>query len=700
MMGAALQKPTLARSLTTLPVVMFAALFLRLGGVGATWLPSVVSLAGLALLALVLTVLVVNGRSLGTGIRTDWRGLLARHGFVAGLLLLALLALAVRLASIGTDLGHVPLDIDEHRLASNVKQFFVRGEIGHRTVEHYPGVLFWALTGTSLLLYLQGLMEGTLHSIRGMPVESFVLAGRLVSTVIASATVVVVGLIGRQMSGSVAGLVAAALIAISPLSVQTTTVLRNDPAQVLLVCAAIHAALASCSTDRRLWPVLAGVFGGAATAVKYTSVFILLPTVAAALMRGSLQARVGRAALVMVAFVLTVATTNHFLWWDFPNFVEQLSDQITITGPGHWAAIPNPPAFHAEVLAQLGVGWALLILAAGYGVYGLATGQRHAWVFWLFPLLYSWFTTKRPSQFPRWVFPLLPFVAVAGAAALVWVLSALRGARPLTRRRAAAMPATAVLTLVGIAVLSQPAWMGLVTASRRTATSTHSLAEQWLRQRPARDRVLLGDGWLDLTGSTLKIRRVTDLDATLRGSVYQLAASDWVVVPEPFFKNPGLKRLMFATRVSADYRRPGGNQGYDFEIYASPRLPPEGGPIEIRLDDVAADPFLAEWDAPGASHSGRPLPARGASLFLPPRQRETATVTVEVSGASPAGADPGFTMTDDAGAIALTDTATSEPSRRALRGVAQLAPGGRATELRLAPADRSRRVRVLRVLVD
>ena len=56
-------------------------------------------------------------------------------------------------------------------------------------------------------------------------------------------------------------------MAIAPLSVNTTTAMRNDPAQVLLVCAAIHAALVASTTDRRLWPVLAGVFGGAATAV-------------------------------------------------------------------------------------------------------------------------------------------------------------------------------------------------------------------------------------------------------------------------------------------------------------------------------------------------------------------------------------------------------------------------------------------------
>jgi len=688
----------LARSLTALPIVLFAALFLRLGGTGVTWLPSAVSLMALALAALALRLLVTHWSSLATSITDDWRGLLARYGFFAGLALLAVLAVVIRLPSIGADLGHQPLDIDEHRLAANVKQFFVKGEIGHRTVEHYPGFFFWMLTGTSLLMYLHGLMAGTLHSIREMPVESFVLAGRLTNTLVASATVVVTGLIGRQMSGTAAGLIAAGILASAPLSVETMTAMRNDPAQALFVCAAIHAALAASSADRRVWPVLAGLFSGTATAIKYTSVFALLPAIVAALLRGSASARATRVGLVLLGFVLAVATTNHFLWWDFPNFIRQLSDQVAITGPGHWGALENPAAFHTEILVRFGVGWALLILAAGYGVYGLATGRKDAWVFWLFPLLYSWFTTKRPSQFPRWVFPLLPFVAVAGAAALAWIASSVRA---WTRRPSGpALRATALVLLV-VAVVGQPLWVGLVTLTRRLTPPTQHLVERWLRERPVGDRVLLGEHWLDLTGSRLIVRRVPDLGAALQGGLYSLAANDWVVVPEPFFQNAGLKRLMFVRRVSADQRSLGGNIGYDFEIYATPKLPPSTGRVEIRLGDAEADPFLGpEWESPAVGQPGRPLPAKGASLYLPPRSGDAARITVDVAGTNlPAGTSP-ISVTDAAGPIVLGEVPTSESSGRSSTGVVRLAPGGRATELRLAPADPARRVRVARLVVD
>ena len=88
-----------------------------------------------------------------------------------------------------------------------------------------------------------------------------------------------------------------------------------------------------------------------------------------------------------------------------------------------------------SVLDRFGAGWPLLWLAAGFTVVALCVGRARDLTFLSFPLLYLWFMTKRPSQFPRWVFPLVPFVAVAGVGALSALLQfasrALgRGVRP------------------------------------------------------------------------------------------------------------------------------------------------------------------------------------------------------------------------------------------------------------------------------
>ena len=662
-------------------------MFLRLGGL-APALPDAPVLAA-ALVAVLGVRVVLEQHAAGTLPETTV--LADRWGFTVTVALIVLSGTVIRMASIGADLGHQPLDIDEHRVASNVKQFFVEGEVGYHTVEHYPGVLFWLLTGSSLLVYLRGLLDGAFASVRGMPLEDFVLAGRLTSTAIAAATTAIVALLGRQLGGAGAGLLSAALFALAPLSVQTTTALRNDPAQVMFICAAVHASIASLRSDRLHWPVLAGLFAGLAAAIKYTSVFAVAAVVLAVLL-GPAPRRLSRAMAATVACVAAVLITNHFLWWDFPNFVRQLSDQVIITGPEHWGAVENPSAFHTYVLERSGIGWVALLVAAAAGIHGLVTGRRHAWVFWAFPLLYSWFTTKRPSQFPRWVFPLLPFVAVMASVGLVQLVTAVR-ARLVARGSAGWLGPAAAVALAGL-MLAQPLWSGASNASRRFTEPSHAHVERWLAGRPAGERVLLGAGWLDLSGTKVVATRVRDLGATLDGSVYRLAAYDWVIVPEPLFGRAALKALSFTERVRADHWSFGGNLGYDYEIYAPPRLPAGSGAFLLDLTVPAGEEYLGlEWDA--ADAIGRRVPPGGATLYVPPRAASGATLTLDVAG--PVN-EPALIVHDAGGQVPLPQLGAAGPQR--IQVPVRLAQGGRSTELRLSPARRNTVVRVLAVRVD
>lgn len=661
-------------------------MFLRLGGLAPS-LPQ----------APVLALALVTALAIRALLERRARGLpslpVEGHEFEVALGIVAVLALTIRLASLGADLGHQPLDIDEHRVAANVKDFFTKGEIGYHTVEHYPGILFWLLTGTSSLVYLQGLMNGTFMTVQGMSLEHFVLAGRLTSTAIGVVTTLIVALIGRQLAGPWAGVGAAMLFALAPVSIQTTTALRNDPAQVLFVCAAVHAALASCRSADRRWPLLGGLYAGLATAIKYTSLFAIAPVLLAALV-GQPRDGVRRALTAAAAFLVAVLVTNHFLWWDFPNFVRQLSDQVGITGPGHWGAVANPAAYHRMILTDHAIGWLALTVAVGYGVHGLVTGGRYAWVFWTFPLLYSWFTTKRPSQFPRWVFPLLPFVAIAAAAGLTMLVGA-------TRRRLATASSTsrwavpAASALIVLVALAQPVWKGLSASSRRFTEPTQAKIERWLASRPAGERVLLGQYWLDLKDASLAVTRVSDLGTALDGDLYKLAAYDWVVVPEPLFRRPSLKALSFTERISADHRSFGGNIGYDFEIYAPPRLPPTTGPIDIDFNRRDIEQYLgAEWGVAGPE-PGRLVPAGGATVYLPPRVRSSATATIDLAGPLN---QPVLILTDAAGLVAVPELTTPQPQQ--IRLEIRLARDGRSTELRLSPARRNTVVRILRIAID
>ena len=554
------------RVLRILAAVVASMMMLRLGGVGEAWFPSV------GVLAATLVILLVLARTNGDHWRQTVRCLEA-HRFETGLLFVVLLAVVLRLPGLSGELGHTPIDMDENRLASNVQHFFITGELQHETVEHYPGVVFWLFVAGSFIGYVKELSRGLSVRPDQLPVELFVQWARLCNVLVGAGIVAFAGSIGRRLIGEGAGLVAAVIVAIAPLSIETTTLVRNDPGMVLAVMATVYLSLVSLDSPRWRWVIAAGALAGVATAIKYSSVFAIVPAVMGAAFRGSYGHRVQRVALTLLAFVVAVAVTNHFVWSDVPTFLKQLADQVEITNRRHWAATSNPAAFYVAILDRFGTGLPLLWLAASFAVYGLCAGGARSLVFLSFPLLYIWFMTVRPAQFPRWVFPMLPFVAIGGAGTLaaIWRLPSVVSV-PASPWRAPAARAVTVIVLV--LALWFPLKAGTVSFSRRVTSPTYALVEHWLELHAApQSVVVLETGWLDLHRSPVVVRRVPDLKALLDGGIEQLAGAQWLIVPEPRFGHSTLTHLGLVQRVHASqgFR---GALGYDYEIYAVPRVPP------------------------------------------------------------------------------------------------------------------------------
>jgi 4-amino-4-deoxy-L-arabinose transferase-like glycosyltransferase len=267
-------------------------------------------------------------------------------------------------------------------------------------------------------------MTGEIRNVDQTPPELFVWAGRSMNAVLGACTVLLTGLLGRSVSGPVAGLLAAALMAVTPLSLDTSTMMRNDVGMVFFVTACALAAQMALATPRRRSILAAGVLAGCATGTKYTAVFTLLPASLAALLPSRGRQRWVYLGLCVSGFAAAVALTNHFVWVDFSNFVRQLSMDLGHVNKGHWAFVDNPGWAYVSVLAHDGAGWPLLVLAGGFVAVGLATHDRRVWVLAAFPLAYMWLMTQKPAMFPRWVYPLMPFAAVAGAAGLVCLVTA------------------------------------------------------------------------------------------------------------------------------------------------------------------------------------------------------------------------------------------------------------------------------------
>ena len=607
---------------TSIRVVVAALLLLSLLGLRPDWLPSVGALAALLVL---LHVAAAAWTSRARLTPAALREFLGRRGFEAAVLAAAAAGLGFRLFDLGLGLGHFPTDIDEQRLADSVLFFLRTGTIDHSTVEHYPGLHFWMLVASFVMTYLWGLMTGVARSLEAMPVEMFVYAGRLTNVCIETGTILLAGFLGRAVSRPAVGVTAAIVVAVSPLAVEISSQLRNEAGLAFFVLASAYLAVLALARPDRSIAAASGALAGCAAAIKYSGVFAAGPALVAAMVAPA-GTRLRMLAAIVTSAALALGVTNHFIWADLPNFIKQLATEVAMTGPGHWAAQSNPQAFYGVILGDWAVGWPLLLLAGIAAARGLASTDHRMWVLVAFPLPYVWFMAQQPAQFSRWVYPLTPFVAVAGAVGLWWLHAALGRAPGFARRPRLRL--AVVSALVGVSLL--PVLLGGARQfSRRLSPATHILAEAWLAERATRGASILSEqGWLDLDTTAFQVTRVADITRTLAEQPTMVAAHGWVVVPEPYF-GADVSRLDLAREFKADQGF-FGNRGIDVRIYVPrPLQPVEAGWVDV-ASRAAAEFVGPEWQQDDSGLAGLPVPGQGGFLFLPAPRRGEARIELDL----------------------------------------------------------------------
>lgn len=284
---------------------------------------------------------------------------------------------------------------------------------------------------------------------------TYMVMGRAISATFATATIPVVYVIGAKLAGRTAGLLSAAFLAVTVLSLRDAHFFTVDAGLVFFCCVTWLCALRVAERGDMRSIVMAGVAFGLAVLCKYSAAFLGAPLGLAFLLAPGLPTSFApglwarwmlRGILILAVAAAVFLILDPMVWLYADKFRLDLRQQVTepllgVSKPvffGNFADLTHPRLYWFSNLLWWGLGpvlevWALLGLA-----WLLTRRSRLAWVSALVPIAYFSAASNSVAPFVRYALPLMPPMAVAAG-----VLSADLLRRP--RWRSAALVATTVV---------------------------------------------------------------------------------------------------------------------------------------------------------------------------------------------------------------------------------------------------------------
>ena len=405
----------------------------------------------------------------------------------------AALATLLRLDGIGFGLPSM-YDRDEPLFVMNGIRLLKEATLNPRWFGHPATTTFYALAIVDLLVIGFGFVAGWWRDAAGFAASVYAdpgiifLANRWFIAACGVIGVLATFVIGRRLVDTRTGAIAALLLALCPLHVEYSQIIRTDVQASAIMLLAVHFTLRMLDHGRRRDLVLAAMMVGFACATKWPAALIgIAPFAACFMLPGMTRSEQWRRALAVFGIaVLTLFVTSPFLLIDHQKVIanvlsEARPEHLGATGGSVWfnlgwyIAGPLERAFGAFGLVLAAMG---MVLAAGRYPRARVTILLGAVVFFVL-------IATRSLVWPRWAVPLLPFIALVVAIAVREVAGVLRG-------RLAPLLATGALTLA----VALPMLATTRADAVERANDTRGLAVGWVRANVPRDRSIVLEGLL------------------------------------------------------------------------------------------------------------------------------------------------------------------------------------------------------------
>lgn len=303
-----------------------------------------------------------------------------------------------------------------------------------------------------------------------------ILPGRVMIALCGVLTVALTARLGERLFDRRTGLVAAAFLAIDPVHILWSQVIRSDIMASIFLILCLLATLEVAREGKRRDTLLAGLWLGLAVATKWPFAAAGLGMAGAVMMRiindGSERDRELRRFLLFGSAALaTLVIVSPFLLIDYPTVLRNLAGEVR---PYHLGATGGSPLWN--------LGWYLANpLRKGLGLAGLALtmvglvlASRHREARAILGPPAAGFLIMLLAQrtvWDRWALPLLPILTIIGAWGAVWLFDKLT----LNRARGWKNAFTLALALAA----GGPLMMADIAQGKERLNDTRQEASRW-----------------------------------------------------------------------------------------------------------------------------------------------------------------------------------------------------------------------------
>jgi len=295
--------------------------------------------------------------------------------------------------------------------------------------------------------------------------------------------------LGCRLFGVRVGLVAALLLAIDPLHVKYSQIIRTDVHATVFILLCALSAVAIARRGRRASYVVAGVWLGLALATKWPAGLVLMAMAGGTIVRiidcpGERWIQVRHLVLGGLVGLATLVTASPYLVLDYTAVLRDLHSEarpyhLSATGHGPW----RNAVWYVQTCLQPAFGVAGLVAVVG----GLAVAVRHSRPFGLVivPFIGALFIviSSQALIWDRWAVPLLPFLSIAAAVGFVALIRA--------ARRVAGAPAAPIVATAAGLILVVPLLASTVARATERVNDTRRLSTRWILDHvPPGSRIL------------------------------------------------------------------------------------------------------------------------------------------------------------------------------------------------------------------